>query len=142
MADMHVALGRAVFSRRRGEGDRLTPPDKADQRLGLGQRHQAAQGALRCPVSVKSALSHLNRPIRVPVSIKAFRWRPVSVDLACCADVEVAEARVLTVLLPVDLSHCVLRMPGSAAGRSGMVGDEEADDLARAVPPSEQVIVG
>src|SRR5580700_1611359 len=33
-------------------------------------------------------------------------------------------------------------MLGSAAGRSGMVGDEETDNLARAVPPSEQVIVG
>jgi hypothetical protein len=32
-------------------------------------------------------------------------------------------------------------MPGSAPGRSGMVGDDEADNLARAVPPSEQVIV-
>ena len=47
MPEMHVALGRAVFSRRPGEGDRLTPPDDADQRLGLGQRHQAAQSALR-----------------------------------------------------------------------------------------------
>jgi hypothetical protein len=51
-----------------------------------------------CPVSAKSALSHLNRPIMVLVSIKAPRCCPVSVDLACCADVEVAEAGALTLL--------------------------------------------